>query len=52
VAIFLDWLLLGEKMTVNIAIGALLVTIGVYLATVAKPKERHKIERSSINIKS
>jgi drug/metabolite transporter (DMT)-like permease len=52
VAIFLDWLLFGEKMTVNIAIGALLVTIGVYLATVAKPKERHKIERSSINIKS
>ncbi|WP_240345837.1 DMT family transporter [Parageobacillus toebii] len=34
------------------SLGALLVTIGVYLATVAKPKERHKIERSSINIKS
>ena len=39
-------------MTINIAIGALLVTIGVYLATVVKPKERRKIEQFSTNIKS
>ncbi|MEC5189141.1 DMT family transporter [Geobacillus thermodenitrificans] len=51
VAIFLDWLLLNEKMTVNIVIGALLITIGVYLATVAKPKKK-SIKRFSTEIKS
>ncbi|KAF0824294.1 DMT family transporter [Cytobacillus firmus] len=51
VAIFLDWLLFGVNMTINIAIGAMLITLGVYLATVVKPKEKAKSEQSSINRK-
>lgn len=40
VAIFLDWLILGENMTITIAIGATLITSGVYMATVVKPRAK------------
>ncbi|HWR37364.1 MAG TPA: EamA family transporter [Clostridia bacterium] len=43
VAVFLGWLVLGERITVNILLGSVIIIVGVVLVTGAKLKPRERV---------